>query len=315
MRTERERRLAEDGLPTEIELDAWVVPDPPEDLTDRVLSALTAEVSATAAQGVAPGSHPDPEQEEVHVHATASESSPRLVTPIVLGIAAAAAILLAFWLGRNSVEPAPPPAVAGPAEVRVAPIVLPPAPPPPPVVAGAAELPESVRVTFDVQPPDVRITLRSPTAEPRTVTAGDVVPLRRDDGDYVVELRTLEGSVWVVALELGAEPDQRFTASFAPPPPRVPPPSAKKPSTSTDLKDPFDGTSTGKEPGVLRIGTNSGVPPAVVYLDGRRVGKTPILAEPVTPGRHILEFRWPGGRGITKHVQVAPGASVVVKGG
>ena len=65
----------------------------------------------------------------------------------------------------------------------------------------------------------------------------------------------------------------------------------------------------------LRIGTNSGVPPAEVYVDGRRVGKTPLPSVKVTPGRHRVKYKWPDGKEVSQTVDVADGGSKVVKGG
>jgi serine/threonine-protein kinase len=65
----------------------------------------------------------------------------------------------------------------------------------------------------------------------------------------------------------------------------------------------------------LRVGTNPGVPPASIYVDGQFVGKTPLTGVNVTPGRHTVKFKWPSGKEIKKTVNVADNGSEVVKAG
>jgi hypothetical protein len=65
----------------------------------------------------------------------------------------------------------------------------------------------------------------------------------------------------------------------------------------------------------LHIGTNRGVEPAEIYIDGVRRGKTPLPNLKVTPGRHTIKFRWPGGKEVTRRVEIADGGTEFVKMG
>lgn len=65
----------------------------------------------------------------------------------------------------------------------------------------------------------------------------------------------------------------------------------------------------------LRIGTNPGVPPAKVYVDGAYVGKTPQPSVKVTPGSHKVKFEWAGGKTVTQTATVGDSQSKLVKGG
>jgi len=71
----------------------------------------------------------------------------------------------------------------------------------------------------------------------------------------------------------------------------------------------------GARTAILRIGTDAGVPPAQVFIDGKLVGKTPRPEVLVTPGRHTVTYRWPDGREVKKTITVADGGVEVVKGG
>jgi len=65
----------------------------------------------------------------------------------------------------------------------------------------------------------------------------------------------------------------------------------------------------------LKIGTNMGVAPASVYVDGKFVGKTPQGNVKVTPGRHTVKWQWDNGKKITQSVTVADGQTKLVKAG
>ena len=65
----------------------------------------------------------------------------------------------------------------------------------------------------------------------------------------------------------------------------------------------------------LLIGTNMGVDPAKVYIDGKFIGHTPQSNVAVTPGRHTVKWHWPSGKMVTQSVTVADGQRKVVKAG
>jgi hypothetical protein len=73
--------------------------------------------------------------------------------------------------------------------------------------------------------------------------------------------------------------------------------------------------TTGVRSATLHIGTNRGVAPAEIYIDGVRKGKTPMPNVKVTPGRHAVKFRWSDGREVVRRVEVSDGGSAVVRAG
>ena len=99
----RRDRLEGDGLPPPEVLDAWEVPEPAPDLADRMF------------------------EEPPTMHPTPTPSRRPLQTMLVVGLAVAACLVAAFWLGRRSVTPPPQPNPT-PSEV---PVVAPACPPPP----------------------------------------------------------------------------------------------------------------------------------------------------------------------------------------
>jgi serine/threonine protein kinase len=91
-------------------------------------------------------------------------------------------------------------------------------------------------------------------------------------------------------------------------------------SGGTNASSGTPGTSTTPPPttgktATLHIGTNKGVEPAEIYIDGTRRGKTPLANIKVTPGRHTIKFKWPDGREATRRVDVPDGGTEIVKMG
>jgi hypothetical protein len=83
------------------------------------------------------------------------------------------------------------------------------------------------------------------------------------------------------------------------------------PSTSQDLKNPFD--SDGKE-ATLHIGTRSDAPgSATVFIDRRPRGMTPLTNVKVEPGHHIVEFRFANGKVVRERIKVEEGERRVIK--
>jgi hypothetical protein len=102
---------------------------------------------------------------------------------------------------------------------------------------------------------------------------------------------------------------------------RVDPLESRASGSSSDLLDPFrkrsaDGKGKGDDSGktaVLRIGTDTGASPAMVYVDGTRVGFTPLKVK-VTPGRHTVKWVWPDSMSSKTTITLEAGESEVVKG-
>ena len=207
---------------------------------------------------------------------------------------------------------ATPPVVQAPSARTVGPA----APPPTvqSVITTGPALPAEAEVTFYVGPAATKITIKD---------RNDSLELRRADRPFTVELETPQGISSVVSLELGADPEQNFAVDMRAPElrgemkstaeraSRADQSSTNPSMTNQDLKDPFAAGKTS----TLRIGTNPAVPPAEVYVDGRYVGKTPSPNVKITPGRHTVQFKWPGGKTIRKQIVVENGYAEIVKAG
>ena len=85
-------------------------------------------------------------------------------------------------------------------------------------------------------------------------------------------------------------------------------------NTPTPKPQPTTTPKVGKT-ATLAIAGKKGAPPAEVYVDGVRKGKTPLPAVRVTPGRHTVRFKWSDGKEVTRRVFVADGAREVVRAG
>ncbi len=88
------------------------------------------------------------------------------------------------------------------------------------------------------------------------------------------------------------------TASFSRPEPKA------KPKTEVEhderLEDPF-----AKKSATLRVGTKAGVPSGKVYVDGKLVGRTPVLNIHVRPGMHRVKVVFDDGSEWKKTVHMA----------
>ncbi len=299
----RTDRLAQDGLPPPEVLDTWAAPEPSGALTHDILAGVTDVLTELA--------QPDPEPEPVPMllpppASLTSGRSPAL--PICVGFVIAAAVLLAFVLGRESATPAPgtqlevhvanPPggvSIPGPATAPT-----PPAPPAPPSAVGPPSAPPA--------PLAPRSTpLRANTSWLRIIAEPQEQPVRvRLDA---VKLRDPTGGR--IEIEPGrhrlqfAMPDgSRWTRTF-----QVAPGQTENIRVAHRQED--DTASTG----LLRIGTTPGTPPAVVELDGAEIGTTPLGGLLVEKGTHTVQFEWPeyGSLDIVE-VEVEPGKAVTLNG-
>jgi eukaryotic-like serine/threonine-protein kinase len=105
--------------------------------------------------------------------------------------------------------------------------------------------------------------------------------------------------------------DASTTAEKPEPTPKTTTSKRPKPTTSTPKPTPKPAAKTA----ILRIGTNPGVPPAKVTVDGRFVGKTPLQEVKVPPGSRKVKFEWTDRPTVTQTVNVGDNESKVVKGG
>ncbi|TPV93097.1 MAG: PEGA domain-containing protein [Myxococcales bacterium FL481] len=64
----------------------------------------------------------------------------------------------------------------------------------------------------------------------------------------------------------------------------------------------------------LKIGTEPGLPPAAVFIDGKEASSRTPLKVNVTAGSHTIEWRWPDGKRYQRTITVDEGQSTLVKG-
>jgi eukaryotic-like serine/threonine-protein kinase len=94
--------------------------------------------------------------------------------------------------------------------------------------------------------------------------------------------------------------------------PTVRPSKPKQPKVP---KPPAPPKPTLAKTATLRIGTNPGVLPAQVFVDGKPVGTTPVGGFKVAPGKHKVKWKWTDGREVTMSVDVADGEVKLIKNG
>ncbi|HSK11004.1 MAG TPA: PEGA domain-containing protein [Vicinamibacterales bacterium] len=117
-----------------------------------------------------------------------------------------------------------------------------------------------------------------------------------------------------------AQPETAAPASPAPPPTTAAPPPAPEPEPETVEKTrPRRRAAPSPKPapepaapttGELRI--DSDVPGAMVFLDRKYIGETPVTARDVPPGPHQLNLSADGFDGYSQTIEVAPGPAEVM---
>ena len=176
-------------------------------------------------------------------------------------------------------------------------------------------LPEkTVMISTELTPSTIELELEA-TSDNGTIRR-PVEPtflLERDrDTDYFVVARAphhLERRLRIGFTGRSAQ----FIDVVLEPDPRNPKRRAKPRDDSRD--DDKDKRKPTAKTASLLIGTNAGVAPAEVYIDGKFIGHTPQGSVAVTPGRHTVKWVWGNGKKVTQSVTLADGQRKVVKAG
>lgn len=200
---------------------------------------------------------------------------------VAVGVALGLAIGYVTW-GRADVEPG-----AGETVVMA------------PVSTGAT--PAAPVDAPSVMPANATAAAKVGAEPPRPPVAGDTAPPASTSAAADVAVPT-PGPEQPAPVTSKA-PARRAPASTAAP--------AAVPKNQTRRQAPATGPRvTPASRGAVRaVSTPSG---AMVMLDGKLVGKSPMTVRNVTPGSHSIEFRRQGHRPVTRPVQVKAGATVRV---
>lgn len=313
-------------------LDAWEVPAPPSGLEDAIMRRI--DITANTDSGV-----------------RSSRPVTSLVVPLFAGLVAAA--LVVVWLATvrgpdepTTVVPRSSVLVTAPAAESVATLVLKVAPDtaqvtvdgrpivgPGPFIAtalsignhrievraegyltvtrtmklgeGTTEIPIRlaagvVTVSVDVTPSGASLTLLSKQGS--EVTRGrveSVFELTRAAGAQYTVVASASGHV-SREVNLGLDGSSAHAVSVV------------LPSESRSTPKPRPPTV---EVGTLRIGTNPGVAPAIVSIDGRFLGRTPLANIEVGTGTHAVKWRWDDGTTATQSIRVRAGSVTIAKAG
>lgn len=175
--------------------------------------------------------------------------------------------------------------------------------------------PRDVTLTIEVDPPQTEVVLVAGTAT--TPIGKDAAshkhPLKREPGVSYELKGTAPGFLpATVAVDFDGQPAQKLTLSL------LADPNAKvvadaKP-TKKPTKKPAKKTSAKAKTGMLRIGAAPGLPPATVYINGRKQSKKTPMFIPVAPGRYTVKWKWSDGSSSTKSVTVGKDETKVLKG-
>jgi hypothetical protein len=64
----------------------------------------------------------------------------------------------------------------------------------------------------------------------------------------------------------------------------------------------------------LKIGTNPGLPPATIIVDGKSQGKKPVAVVKVSAGKHKIQWKWDDGKKDTQTITIAANETKVLRG-
>ncbi|HFE46868.1 MAG TPA: PEGA domain-containing protein, partial [Nannocystis exedens] len=175
---------------------------------------------------------------------------------------------------------------------------------------------KEVTLTLEVEPKGSTVSLVQGDKSTKIGEAGDSYKLVREPAvSYEIEAKA-EGYITDRApIDFSGEASQTVKlalvkdpkAKGAEPKPDVKP-DKPKPDKPKPKPKPKAKTAT------LKIGTGPGLPPATVYVDGRKQSKTTPVIVKVTPGSHRIKWKWKSGKSTSKKVTVGDKKSIVVKG-
>lgn len=148
--------------------------------------------------------------------------------------------------------------------------------------------------------------------------------LNRDEGEsYKIRVTARGYEAKEVLVPLSPEKQQQLSISLVSSSSkhssRVSKSSASKSSASKGSKagakagGAKSGAGDAAKSSMLKIGGKLGLPPATVFINGRRVGKTPLNLA-VVPGVHHVEWRWDNGDKKSSRVSVVKDETKTVRG-
>lgn len=180
------------------------------------------------------------------------------------------------------------------------------------------DLPEkSVMVSTELTPTSIELELEAISKSGTTRRPVDrTFLLERDrDTDYFLIAKARHHLDRRLRIGFSGRSAQ-FIDVVLEPDPRAPKP---RPKVSTEPEEtepePEEKPTAKAMTATLLIGTNVGVDPAKVYIDGKFIGSTPQGNVAVTPGRHTIKWQWADGERVSQTVTVEDGQRKVVKAG
>ena len=173
---------------------------------------------------------------------------------------------------------------------------------------------KQVTLTLEIEPKGSAVSLVQGDKITKIGKAGDSYKLVREPAvSYEIEAKA-EGYVTDRApIDFTGEASQTVKLAL------VKDPKAKTPEPKPEVKPDKPKTDKPKpkpkaKTATLKIGTGPGLPPATVYVDGKKQSKTTPVMVKVTPGTHRIKWKWSNGKSTTKKVKVSDKQSIVVKG-
>jgi serine/threonine-protein kinase len=180
-------------------------------------------------------------------------------------------------------------------------------------------------INVKLEPKSVKVVISSNEPKAKlSVVAGDLVTkvgrgsgettIERDPGvSYIIRGETDDGRVVDQPVKFDENDTKEVRLEFAEAAedePEVKQPESDRPSVS---RSSHSRPKTAAKTAMLKIGTELGLPPAQVYVDGKAAGTTPVRVS-VTPGTHKVRWVWKSGQTANESAEVADGGAVSVKG-
>ena len=112
-------------------------------------------------------------------------------------------------------------------------------------------------------------------------------------------------------LVFTGDPTQEFSVSLVAKAGTTPPPKDPTPKVTKNKKK--GGGAAKPKTAELKIGVAPGNPPATVYVDGRKAGRSPQFVK-VSAGNHTVKWKWDDGKTDTQKVSIGDKESKLLKG-
>ena len=192
-----------------------------------------------------------------------------------------------------------------------------------PLLLPVTLAPARIELTLDVQPKEATVALVEGDTTRPLGKAGEKVTVDPKPGvAYMLEVSAPGYETKRVPLSVGEGVAQTITVALSEKagkaPARDSEPAKVAAATGSSSTKRSRGRRRRSTPrpagqGMLGVATAPGTPPATVFIDGRKVGKTPRPPKKVSAGGHTVKCSWKDGKSFSERVSVPKDGRAIVR--